>query len=114
MRILRGYMPRRFEAGILWRAGTEKDFVLGVVLLEECRKICFQIRLRSVQWLEQRQRRGKGRSLVKLRKGGAALTKIAWHSNERHPGKDRGSDQAEDGQCEKNVQHAGSRIPAGM
>ena len=71
----------------------------------------FEARLRAVQRLEQRERRRKAGPRQQLGQRQPAFAQIAGNGPQHHAGKDRGRDEAEDGQAEKDVGHADLRIP---
>ena len=110
VRIARGNTARRCEACVLCVAGAEKNLVLGIILLEKGGQVLFEARFVTVKRLQQGQRRRKAGPLFELSQRQPPLTQIAGHRRQYHASKDRGSHEAEEGQCKKNVRHAGIRI----
>ena len=83
---------------IVWLARAEKNFELGIILLEEARQVRFQIRFSTRQRLQQREWRSKARPLSEAQLSAALpLTKISRHRRQSHAGKDRRSNEAEYG-----------------
>ena len=113
LRITSGDATRDREARVVRSARAEEDFVFGIVLLEEGGEMFFEIRLGAVQRLEQGQRGRESREVVELRVCRPPLAQVSRHGPQDHAGEHAGSDQAEGGQCEQGVEHAGFRIRAG-
>jgi hypothetical protein len=63
-----------------------------------------------MQWLEEGERRREAGPRSELRQRETALAEVAWNGPQHNAGKDRGSDEAEDGEAEEDVGHAGNRI----
>jgi hypothetical protein len=59
-----------------------------------------------MQWLEQGERRREAGPRSKLRQRATALAEKARNRPQHNAGKDRGSDEAEDGEAEEDVGHA--------
>jgi hypothetical protein len=81
-------------------------------LLEKRGEVDFKTRFRAVERLEEGEGRCEAGPLHKVREGRSPFAQVFWHSCENDPGKNRRSDQTEDGQCNERVRHAGVRIPA--
>jgi hypothetical protein len=80
------YSARYFESEVVRSAGAEEDFVCRIILTEEGFQFGFKAGLRSVQWLEKRQRRGKTRASAKLGQGLAPLAEVARNGPENYGG----------------------------
>src|SRR5580698_6103867 len=63
-----------------------------------------------MQWLQERERRCESRPRSKLDKRSAPLAQIAGNGPQHNAGKDRGSDEAEDGKAKQGVGHAPNSI----
>jgi hypothetical protein len=87
------------ETGIIHRACTEEDFVGGIVLLKESFEMLGEIRLGSVERLEQTDRRGERRVC-----GNPLPAKVkdpCYH----HDAVNRGGDQSKDAQSKQEMKH---------
>ena len=74
----------------------------------------FEVGLVAVEGLEEGERRGEGEARdSRACEGLAALAQVARNRGQGHAGEDRGGDEAEDGEGEQGVQHAGLRILCG-
>src|ERR1700677_54538 len=86
------------QAGVFRRACAEEDFVFRAVLLEEGFEVGFQARLRSMQRLEKRERRGEPGAVAHPGQCEATLLQIAGNGPKHNGRKAGGGKQADDGQ----------------
>src|SRR5580692_833337 len=106
----RGHAARRFEALVVRSARAKNNFVLRVILREECLEIRLKARVRSMQWLQEAQRRREAGPRSKLRQSATALAEEARNGPQHNACKDRRSDEAEHREAEDDVGHADNRI----